>query len=89
MRASLLVKEIYLRAHQSRLTGPSTASLDRPEVRLPSLSVPMQAAQDEQDKALKVLTAAQRMKRFQFEYDFIFKLKKKKKTNKKTFEFSY
>ncbi|KAK7108960.1 hypothetical protein V1264_013091 [Littorina saxatilis] len=37
LRTSLLTKEIFLRAHQSRLTGPTTRSLSRPEMNLPSL----------------------------------------------------
>nr|KAG5714284.1 hypothetical protein BaRGS_018501 [Batillaria attramentaria] len=55
LRATLLTKDIYMRAHRSRMTGPTTRSLARPEVSLPSLyDVIQKAYADERSAVMKL-----------------------------------
>ncbi|XP_076467896.1 uncharacterized protein LOC143298800 isoform X2 [Babylonia areolata] len=63
LRATLLTKDIYMRAHQHRMTGPTTRSLDRPEVSLPSLYDSIRAAYSEERKAQQLVRTAHDLKR--------------------------
>ena len=64
LRATLLTKDIYMRAHRHRLTGPTTRSLSRPEMSLPSLYDQIRAAYDEERLAQQSLRSAQQLKRW-------------------------
>lgn len=51
MKASLMTKQVYMRAHQNGLSGPSTASLDQPQLRIPSLRDALYRSRNEHSQA--------------------------------------
>lgn len=63
LKATLLTKEIYLRAHRSLLTGPTTRSLSRPKMNLPSLDHVSTNAYDEERLAMTALRQVQEFDR--------------------------
>lgn len=63
LRATLLTKDIYIRAHRGRLTGPTTRSLSRPEMSLPSLYTFISKAYSEDREAQQMLRDIQNYKR--------------------------
>ncbi|XP_025093725.1 uncharacterized protein LOC112563691 [Pomacea canaliculata] len=65
LRATLLTKDIYIRAHRGRLTGPTTRSLSRPEMSLPSLYTFISKAYSEDREAQQMLRDIQNYKRQQ------------------------